>query len=409
MKIILILIILIQFHCATIFGTVIGGKIDEDHGQTVGLISGFSTDVAISIYTGAKYGALYGLGYAGITVVSLPLIFFILMNPFGHGEPLEFPIYRDDDNGRYLRELFQNQKHFKVYPNLHEDKKRTTASDKEFKMKLLSGLTYSSHHFFEFDDIVRDQEKQYSIESVETITKNMQKFKKLFGQNFIFYIDATVNLSSCFTERVSNKAHLQSIKYNLTSYNYPENFQYTSYITTTGTIQLFLIDFKNSKTTRYDYQDSIKIYNEFGNKECPNQDEVKSYAFDHLGTKGGNLLFPKIKAIKHKFISKDPNEEVQELLLDGIEGISYGYQIKDISPKAKEKWTEALIKSNFKSEGAYANLAFYYLNKGFLREAIEMFTKAAELNGENQKYWKRKIETIQSILNAENQNLKKSQ
>ncbi|EMN00919.1 tetratricopeptide repeat protein [Leptospira noguchii str. 2007001578] len=53
-----------------------------------------------------------------------------------------------------------------------------------------------------------------------------------------------------------------------------------------------------------------------------------------------------------------------------------------------------MAQSGDRSEGAFANIAYYYLNNGYLDEAIDWFRKAAAANPERQRFWNFRIEDI---------------
>ncbi|EMN49422.1 tetratricopeptide repeat protein [Leptospira interrogans str. L1207] len=53
-----------------------------------------------------------------------------------------------------------------------------------------------------------------------------------------------------------------------------------------------------------------------------------------------------------------------------------------------------MAQSGNRSEGAFANIAYYYLNNGYLEEAIDWFRKAAVANPDREKFWNLRIKDI---------------
>lgn len=71
---------------------------------------------------------------------------------------------------------------------------------------------------------------------------------------------------------------------------------------------------------------------------------------------------------KLNLIRKDSGPNVQKLLEEGFQYFGKGDNEKEIhliKPGVLEVWKRALVRSEKRSEGAFVNIAYYYLNNGY--------------------------------------------
>ncbi|EKS00403.1 tetratricopeptide repeat protein [Leptospira mayottensis 200901122] len=235
--------------------------------------------------------------------------------------------------------------------------------------------------------------------SIEEIRNEMPRFRKLFNEDFVFISEAHLKFGECKIEKVPYK---ELVKFEERAY-YPrdkEDEEETGLMEVQVKIKTYLIDFKNQKIRSFEISEIERGYNDFGQRTCPNLIRAGKIALKNVGISHTRKIFPQWEYTRLNLIRKDSDPNVQKLLEEGFQYFGKGDNENNgiflIKPGALEVWKRALAQSGNRSEGALANIAYYYLNNGYLDEAIDWFRKAAVANPDRQRFWNLRIEDILS-------------
>ncbi len=422
-RIFIFFLLLCQLHCATFTGGLISKWMGDYYEKTTltGVGVGLVGDGAIGIYAGVQLGFAFGLVYVGATIVALPFIFFgvVLQKPT---PTLYFPVFSNDEEGKELRSLLGNipQKiPFYVRPIAIPSRPKASI-EKELAKSFFSSVYYNSFlHLLPSNNQTSTSEIRgdafYSFQylnqtsaskilertSIEEIRNEMPRFRKLLNQDFVFISEAHLKFGECKLEKIPYKEFVKFEERLMARNAYPRNKEdeeETGFMEVRVEIKTYLIDFKNQKIRSFEISETERGTNDFGQRACPDLVQAGKMALKNVGLSHTRKIFPQWEYTKLNLIREDSDPNVQKLLEEGFqyfgEGDDENDKVRLIPPGAFEVWKRALAKSGNRSEGAFANIAYYYLNNGYLDEAIDSFRKAAVANPRRQRFWNLRINDI---------------
>ncbi|EMN25957.1 hypothetical protein LEP1GSC132_4145 [Leptospira kirschneri str. 200803703] len=359
-------------------------------------------DGAISIYAGTQFGLAFGLAYAAATIVALPFIFFGLLQPLRVQPVLYFPVFSNDEEGKELRGLLQQVPHvipFYIRPIVIPSHPKEPIEG-ELAESFFSSIYYNRLYSFQYLNPTSTS-KILERASIEEIRNDMPRFRKLFNEDFVFISEAHLKFGECKLEKIPYKELVKFEERLFSRPAYPrekEDKEETGLMEVQVEIKTYLVDFKNQKIRSFEISETERGYNDFGQRACPDPIRAGKMALKNVGLSHTRKIFPQWKETKLNLIRNDSDPNVQKLLEEGFqyfgEGDDENEEIYLIKPGALEVWKLALAQSGNRSEGAFANIAYYYLNNGYLEEAIDWFRKAAVANPDRQRFWNLRIKDI---------------
>lgn len=400
-RIFIFFLLICQLHCATFTGTFINKWANDYYESETITGVGLAGDGAISIYAGFQFGLVFGLAYASATIVALPFIFFGLLQPLRVRPKLYFPVFSNDEEGRELRSLLQNgsQIPFYIQPIVipsHPKKSIEAELAESFFSSIHDNRLYSFQYLNQ-----TSTSKILERTSIEEIRNEMPRFRKLLNEDFVFISKAHLKFGECKLEKVPYKELVkfeERLMVRTASPRDKEDKEETGFMEVQVEIKTYLIDFKNQKIRSFEISETERGYNDFAQRACPDLSQAGKMALKNVGLSHTRKIFPQWEYTKLNLIRKDSDPNVQKLLEEGFqyfgERDDENEGIYLIKPGALEVWKRALVQSGDRSEGAFANIAYYYLNNGYLDEAIDWFRKAAAANPERQRFWNFRIEDI---------------
>ncbi|EKO51403.1 hypothetical protein LEP1GSC127_2912 [Leptospira kirschneri str. 200801925] len=357
-------------------------------------------DGAISIYAGTQFGLAFGLAYAAATIVALPFIFFGLLQPLRVQPVLYFPVFSND--GKDLKGLLQHVPHvipFYIRPIVIPSHPKEPIEG-ELAESFFSSIYYNRLYSFQYLNPTSTS-KILERASIEEIRNDMPRFRKLFNEDFVFISEAHLKFGECKLEKIPYKELVKFEERLFSRPAYPrekEDQEETGLMEVQVEIKTYLVDFKNQKIRSFEISETERGYNDFGQRACPDPIRAGKMALKNVGLSHTRKIFPQWKETKLNLIRNDSDPNVQKLLEEGFqyfgEGDDENEEIYLIKPGALEVWKLALAQSGNRSEGAFANIAYYYLNNGYLEEAIDWFRKAAVANPDRQRFWNLRIKDI---------------
>ncbi|EMM74960.1 tetratricopeptide repeat protein [Leptospira weilii] len=420
----ILFLLLCQLRCATFTGTLIN-KWAGDYYESAtftGVYIGLAGDGVSSIYAGIQLGFAFGLVYAVATIVALPFIVFGLLQPLKVTPKLYFPVFSNDEAGKELRSLLQNIPRripFYILPIVIPSRPKASIEGElaesffssVYYNPLLNSFPYitqtSTSEIIERTLYSFQYLNQASISkileriSIDEIRNEMPRFRKLFDEDFVFISQAHLKFGECKLEKVPYKELVKFEERLMARDAYPRNKkdeEETGFMEVQVEIKTHLIDFKNQKIRLFEISETERGYNDFGQRACPDPVRAGKMALKNVGLSHTRKIFPQWEDTKLNLIRKDSDPNVQKLLEEGFqyfgEGDDENHEVILIRPGALEVWKRALAKSGNGSEGAFANIAYYYLNNGYLDEAIDSFRKAGAANPNRQRFWNLRIEDI---------------
>ncbi|EMO80895.1 hypothetical protein LEP1GSC126_3468 [Leptospira kirschneri str. 200801774] len=359
-------------------------------------------DGAISIYAGTQFGLAFGLAYAAATIIALPFIFFGLLQPLRVQPVLYFPVFSNDEEGKELRGLLQQVPHvipFYIRPIVIPSHPKEPIEG-ELAESFFSSIYYNRLYSFQYLNPTSTS-KILERASIEEIRNDMPRFRKLFNEDFVFISEAHLKFGECKLEKIPYKELVKFEERLFSRPAYPrekEDKEETGLMEVQVEIKTYLVDFKNQKIRSFEISETERGYNDFGQRACPDPIRAGKMALKNVGLSHTRKIFPQWKETKLNLIRNDSDPNVQKLLEEGFqyfgEGDDENEEIYLIKPGALEVWKLALAQSGNRSEGAFANIAYYYLNNGYLEEAIDWFRKAAVANPDRQRFWNLRIKDI---------------
>ncbi|KPZ76163.1 hypothetical protein APS47_17525 [Leptospira kirschneri serovar Mozdok] len=359
-------------------------------------------DGAISIYAGTQFGLAFGLAYAAATIIALPFIFFGLLQPLRVQPVLYFPVFSNDEEGKELRGLLQQVPHvipFYIRPIVIPSHPKEPIEG-ELAESFFSSIYYNRLYSFQYLNPTSTS-KILERASIEEIRNDMSRFRKLFNEDFVFISEAHLKFGECKLEKIPYKELVKFEERLFSRPAYPrekEDQEETGLMEVQVEIKTYLVDFKNQKIRSFEISETERGYNDFGQRACPDPIRAGKMALKNVGLSHTRKIFPQWKETKLNLIRNDSDPNVQKLLEEGFqyfgEGDDENEEIYLIKPGALEVWKLALAQSGNRSEGAFANIAYYYLNNGYLEEAIDWFRKAAVANPDRQRFWNLRIKDI---------------
>ncbi|MFA4794363.1 tetratricopeptide repeat protein [Leptospira kirschneri] len=403
-RIFIFFLLLCQLHCATFTGTLINKWVRDYYESTNinGVGIGLAGDGAISIYAGTQFGLAFGLAYAAATIVALPFIFFGLLQPLRVQPVLYFPVFSNDEEGKELRGLLQQVPHvipFYIRPIVIPSHPKEPIEG-ELAESFFSSIYYNRLYSFQYLNPTSTS-KILERASIEEIRNDMPRFRKLFNEDFVFISEAHLKFGECKLEKIPYKELVKFEERLFSRPAYPrekEDKEETGLMEVQVEIKTYLVDFKNQKIRSFEISETERGYNDFGQRACPDPIRAGKMALKNVGLSHTRKIFPQWKETKLNLIRNDSDPNVQKLLEEGFqyfgEGDDENEEIYLIKPGALEVWKLALAQSGNRSEGAFANIAYYYLNNGYLEEAIDWFRKAAVANPDRQRFWNLRIKDI---------------
>ncbi|WP_061236876.1 tetratricopeptide repeat protein [Leptospira interrogans] len=403
-RIFIFFLLLCQLHCATFTGTLVNKWVKDYYESTniTGVGIGLAGDGAISVYMGVQFGLAFGLAYAAATIVALPFIFFGLLQPLKVQPVLYFPIFSND--GKDLRGLLQHVPHvipFYIRPIVIPSHPKESI-ERELAKSFFSSVYFNFDFLYSFQYLNQTStSKILEHTSIEEIRNDIPRFRKLFNEDFVFISEAHLKFGECKLEKISYKEIMKFEERLLSRPVYPrekEDQEETGLMEVQVEIKTYLVDFKNQKIRSFEISETERGYNDFGQRACPDPIRAGKMALKNVGLSHTRKIFPQWKKTKLNLIRNDSDPNVQKLLEEGFQYFGRGddesHEIFLIKPEALEVWKLALAQSGNRSEGAFANIAYYYLNNGYLEEAIDWFRKAAVANPDREKFWNLRIKDI---------------
>ncbi|PJZ71500.1 lipoprotein LipL41 [Leptospira perolatii] len=229
--------------------------------------------------------------------------------------------------------------------------------------------------------------------SLSGITKNKAKIGNLIGAEAILYIGYQKPYTECGSEMMMDYgaaamklggaiASMASGRNVDTSGSGPVQKQ-TAIRYMLIPLDATLIKVETGEVKKAVVSNPAKVDGGVGNLNCPSVLDSFGKGLDEAAAYIRERLSPKVKTEKIKVFVKDEDEEVSELLKEGLE------EIAGETPsfkKAKEVWEKADKKASGKSWGAKANLATYYFSQGDFEKSIKLYEEAMKMSGADKSY-----------------------
>lgn len=391
-KVFVILLICLQFRCATMGMIVVSGNPLSGTKGVIGTSIGFVGDIAIAIQIGGAGGIAYGV----LTPLALLFILGISIIDRDMEGQIEYASYPNSPEGRALRKFIDNARQTELFVELAAD---PNLRDRDTEILSETYIAFDSFGYFRLVDAYK-REERLGLEHDRDLT-NLRKNARSLGQNrgveLLLHMKLFPTVSGCGVELHTDPTCevLQRLEPNKNC-RLKTGFHFVKF-----PMEATLIHTETGKALKAEAKSvSAKFFSPHGDQTCPTRpDRLWKEAIQASAYKILPEISPRMKTMHFpRPITKDPNPEVQEKLRNGYE------EMKGETPsfsKAMVEWQKADQIAGGKSEGALINLGIYYFIISDFEKALEYYKKAEALAGPHQNLVQELVRRTEAALKEE--------